>query len=863
MKYLNVNAGCSPFFAPHHDIEGSGRRGDFSRRTRYPAILDIFAARNDTGASMNRGRLIGALVFLVACEAAAVSLHAASSPSPPPGSPQTIKVVMDNNYPPYVFLDDGGNLQGILIDQWRLWERKTGIKAEIHAMDWGKALRRMESGEFDVIDTIFLNEPRRRIFDFSRPYAKLDVPVFFEKNISGITDASSLKGFPVAVKAGDAAVEYLEKRGADRLVPFDSYEEIIRAARDHKVSVFVVDKPPAMYFLYKMGIHDRFNVSAPLYTGEFHRAVLKGNRAILEIVEEGFARITPREQAGIERKWYGSPPLSALNLKYLVLAVVAGAGLILVLAGWNRSLRRSVERKTAELKEEMTLTAKQAEKLQASEENYRLVVENANDAILIARNGIILFANPRVSDLMGIPDIEITGRPFETLIHPEDRDKVARYHISRMRGEEVPMRYEFRAVSGSGDTLWFQNNVVITTWEGERATLSFLRDVTRQRKLEDQLAQSRKMEAIGRLAGGIAHDFNNLLSVIIGYSHLILSRLGEDEPFRKDLSEIQKAADRAADLTRQLLAFSRRQLLQPKVVCLNDTVSGMMTFLRRLIGEDIELSFSLQENLPPVLVDPGQVEQVILNLTINARDAMPHGGRLTIGTETVHLSEPFAQEHPPLAPGEHVVLSVSDTGAGMDQGTISKIFEPFFTTKEQGKGTGLGLSTVEGIVSQSKGHISVESEPGRGTTFRIYLPAVGEVPARNGETGQDKAVGGHETILVVEDDPGVQNLVRQVLSTGGYSVLVASNGEEAVRLSREREEPIHLLVTDVVMPGMSGRVLANRIVGQRPRVKVLYMSGYTDDAIGQHGVLEEGIELIEKPFSPAVFAKKVRKVLDA
>ncbi len=813
---------------------------------------------------MNRGRRIGVPVFLlVVFAAAAVSLHAAASPSPPQGSPRTIKVVMDDNYPPYVFHDNNGILQGILIDQWRLWERKTGIRAEIHAMAWGKALRRMGAGEFDVIDTIFLNEPRSRIFEFSKPYAKLDVPVFFDRNISGITDASSLKGFPVAVKTGDASVEYLAKRGADRLIPFDSYEDIVQAARDRKISVFVADKPPAMYFLYKMGIHDRFNVSAPLYTGEFHRAVLKGNSAILEKVEEGFARITAREREEIERKWYGSPPLSPRNLKYLVQGVVLGAVLILVLAGWNRSLRRSVARVAAELKEEMALTSKQAEELQSSEENYRLVVENANDGILIARNGTVLFANPRVAQILDVPEETIVGGTFVRFIHPDDRDRVERFHMARMRGEDAPARYEFRAISGAGETLWIQNSVVFTTWEGQQASLSFLRDVTGWRKLEDQLAQSRKMEAIGQLAGGVAHDFNNLLSVIIGYSHLVLNRPGGGEPFRKEVSEIRKAADRAADLTRQLLAFSRKQLLQPKVVSLNDVVKGMMTMLRRLIGEDIELSFSLQGDLPSVLVDPGQVEQVILNLTINARDAMPNGGTLTIGTETILLSESFIREHPPLAAVEHVVLSVSDTGTGMDQGTMSKIFDPFFTTKEHGKGTGLGLSTVEGIVSQSKGHITVESDPGRGTIFRIYLPAVEGIPSRDEEAGPEKPAGGQETILVVEDDPGVRNLVRQVLAINGYPVLVASNGEEALRVSREHREPIHLLVTDVVMPGMSGRVLANRIAWDRPGIKVLYMSGYTDNAIGQHGVLEEGIELIEKPFSPAVFAEKVRKALDA
>jgi PAS domain S-box-containing protein len=419
--------------------------------------------------------------------------------------------------------------------------------------------------------------------------------------------------------------------------------------------------------------------------------------------------------------------MSLAYLKFLALAALAASALALALAGWNRSLRKSVARKTAALREEMKLTSRQAEELRASEENYRRVVENASDGIIVAQEGKILFANPQVSKALGIPQGDLAGLSIEDLIHPEDRDRIAEIHGRRMRGENTLEQYEFRARTASGEPLWIQNKVVITTWEGGNAALAFLRDVTRQKKLEEQLVQSRKMEAIGQLAGGIAHDFNNLLSVIIGYTHLLLTRPGNGAPYSREIHEIHKAADRAADLTRQLLAFSRKQLLQPRVVSLNDIVSGMTGGLRRLIREDIELQSCLQGDLPPVRVDPGQVEQVILNLAVNARDAMPRGGKLVIGTKSIELSESFAQEHPPLQPGSHVVLSVTDTGTGMEKGIIRKIFEPFFTTKELGKGTGLGLATVEGIVSQSKGHVSVESEPGRGTTFKIYFPQAGKL----------------------------------------------------------------------------------------------------------------------------------------
>jgi len=503
------------------------------------------------------------------------------------------------------------------------------------------------------------------------------------------------------------------------------------------------------------------------------------------------------------------------------------------------------------------------EALRASEEKYRMVVENAGEAIIIAQDGLILFANPRVSEILGVPAEKIVGRPISCLIHPEDLDMVTAYHTKRMQGDQAPAYYEFRALTSAGEIVWLENSVVLTKWEGGRAALSFLRDITQQKRLETQLVQSQKMEAVGRLAGGIAHDFNNLLTVITGYVSLILCRLGNENPFHKEMVEIQKAAEKTADLTRQLLAFSRKQVLQPKIVSLNHIVSGMEILLRRLIGEDIELSIVLEKNVPTVMVDPGQIGQIVINLAVNARDAMPKGGKLTIETKIIDLDDSFAQENPSLLHGPHVVLSVSDTGVGMDRETMSKIFEPFFTTKEKGKGTGLGLSTAYGIVNQSRGHISAESIPGKGTTFRIYLPKTDGIETSSEEVRSEEAGGGEETVLVVEDEPVVRTLVTEILAAKGYPVLSAGSGEEATLLSRDFKGPIHLLVTDVVMTGMNGRDLADRISAERPGIKVLFMSGYTDDAIGHHGVLEDGIEFLSKPFSPATLVNKVRKILDA
>jgi len=382
---------------------------------------------------------------------------------------------------------------------------------------------------------------------------------------------------------------------------------------------------------------------------------------------------------------------------------------------------------------------------------------------------------------------------------------------------------------------------------------------------EKQLVQSQKLEAVGRLAGGISHDFNNLLTVILGYTDISKRSLQEGDPLLRNLEEISKASERASSLTRQLLAFSRKQVMQPKVFDVNTVVSDLRKMLRRMIGEDIELRVSLEPELGNIKADPVQLEQVIMNLVVNARDAMPKGGKLSIETSNVCLDESYAREHVSVVPGEYVMLAISDTGCGMDEETRQQIFEPFFTTKEPGKGTGLGLSMVYGIVRQSGGNIWVYSEEGTGTTFKIYFPRVTAEAQEYKRTNDSAEVPkGCETILLVEDAAPVRTLARQVLETAGYCVLEAESAEAALKVcERINGTRIDLLLTDVVMPGMSGNDMSRILLARQPDMPVLYMSGYTDDAIVQHGVLEPGINFLQKPFSPGALAVKVREVLDA
>jgi PAS domain S-box-containing protein len=395
---------------------------------------------------------------------------------------------------------------------------------------------------------------------------------------------------------------------------------------------------------------------------------------------------------------------------------------------------------------------------------------------------------------------------------------------------------------------------------GRQACLAMATDITERLRLEEQLRQVQRLESVGRLAGGVAHDFNNLLTVINGYAEMLFSEAGPDSSEREPLGQIRKAGDRAAELTRQLLAFSRRQVLQLSVLNLNAVVTETRSLLRRLIREDVRLTTELAPNLGLIQGDAGQLQQVIMNLAVNARDAMPDGGSLIIETTNVTLDEEHLAEHRELKAGEYVMLAISDTGIGMDEETRARIFEPFFTTKEMGKGTGLGLATVYGVVKQSGGWIWVYSEPGRGTTFKIYLPRTDKPESLAGKRAKTE-LRGSETILVVEDYAEVRALALSGLAGFGYSVHGASSGKEALAFCREFAGPIHLVVTDVVMTDMNGREVANQISQVRPDARILFMSGYTADVIAHHGVLDAGVEYLQKPFTPECLAEKVREVL--
>ena len=768
----------------------------------------------------------------------------------------TIKVVMDDNYPPYSFRGEDGILKGIVVDQWRLWERKTGGRAILQGRDWLEAQRSMEAREFDVIDTIFRNEKRDLIYDFSKPYADIPVPLFIHTDIRGIRGVKDLKGFMVAAKAGGNVIEVLKREGVTNIVEYPSYEKIVEAARDGQVKVFTVDRPPAMYYLNKMGIQDRFRETPPMYHGLFHRAVHRGERRLLARVEDGFSRISKEEYDEIDRRWQGSAIAGGGVWRYLMITVGSAAALCLALALWLAVLRRLVAQRTVQLQREIDARIAQEGLLRESELRFRSIFDASNEAIFVHEipSGRIVDVNQTSCEMFGYSHdrmVELSLDEVGSGVPPYTQAEALAFIEGAAAG--IRQLFEWQARKSDGSLFWIEVQMRrIAVGSVDRVVVT-ARDITRRKKVEEeraqlqeQLLQACKMESIGRLAGGVAHDFNNMLTVILGLAGLCMRKMPAEDPNYKCFDLIYQAASRSTDITKQLLAFSRKEAVAPREVDLNARVKESQKILARLISEAITITFTPCSDLWSVRIDPSQVDQILMNLAANANDAMPDGGELALETAKVHLD--FAGSFPceEAVPGDYVLLTVRDTGCGMDRDTMQHVFEPFFTTKEVGAGTGLGLATVYGIVAQNGGFIDLASEPGRGTVFKIYLPRY-EHEAEAVEEIEALRTRGAGTILVVEDEEMLLRTATHLLEEIGYSVIKADNPFTALAICEDPGIRIDMVLTDVVMPGMNGKEMSQRMKLTRPGLKTLFMSGYPAKVVESSGIVEQGMYYIKKP----------------
>jgi PAS domain S-box-containing protein len=580
----------------------------------------------------------------------------------------------------------------------------------------------------------------------------------------------------------------------------------------------------------------------------------------------------PASEAMATNQWFPIvfPTLSLIILArvddvYPHLAPSISALALVMVAARILTIQGRLARTEAELRLDIAERARTEQALRQSEEKYRGLFEQSPYGTFLAHpDGTIIDANTALVAMLGYKSKEeLMAQNLNRDIYENEEDRRSAIKKCEQRGQvdgiEVNWKKQDRAV-----IIVRMSGRIVRDANGRTKLYEVIaEDITERRSLEKQFLQAQKMEAVGRLAGGVAHDFNNALGVITGYSQLLAPTLTPDDPRRKQVEEIGKAGRRAASLTRQLLAFSRKQVIQPVLLDLNSVVTDIDKMLRRLIGEDIDLTIVRESKLKTVKADRGQMEQILMNLAVNARDAMPLGGKLIIETANVEVDEDYVRLHPFAKIGKYVVLSVSDTGCGIPQDVQAHLFEPFFTTKEPGKGTGLGLSTVYGIVKQNDGHICFYSEVGVGTTFRIYLPQLEVAAALPLQEVARPLPRGTETLLLAEDEDGMRELTRECLQNRGFMVLAAGNGKEALEIAQRHLGPIHMLLTDLIMPGMSGRELAQRFLRLRPKTKLLYMSGYTHDLVTQHGVLEPGTALIEKPFNTDALLTQVRGILDA
>ncbi|MCK5099577.1 MAG: transporter substrate-binding domain-containing protein [Desulfobacteraceae bacterium] len=778
-----------------------------------------------------------------------------------------------NNFPPMNLLDKDGNLKGFGCDLSDAVMKAVGVEIRhIHSSHWNEVLEWLDSGEADFIHDTGYTEARDKFLDYSKPIIEMPEMIFVRSDQYDITGLNSLKGKKVACVNKHISHLYLQKFPEISCYVVKTPVEGLYELISKKVDAFVYPKQIVLYLAQNLRLTDKIKTTGdPLRSLTWSMVVKDGNKELLTLLNDGIDKVRiSGEYDRIYDRWWGKRALAGYSehelriiTSIVVVISIAFVSLIaLILYSYKlRSGKKILEREISQ--------RKHAEKeLRESEERFDLAMKFANDGIVdwnIKTNEI--YYSPGWKKMIGYEDHEIKNKPSEwkRLTKPEDIKASQKMLNEVLERKRERFEKEFKMLHKDGhwvDVLARANVIFDEKDKGIRLVGTHV-DITDLKRMEAELRQAQKMESVGRLAGGVAHDFNNMLSVILGNTEMILEDADTANPFINNLQEIHKATKRSIDLTQQLLAFARKQTIAPKVLDLNKTIEGMLRMLRRLIGENIDLAWIPRKNLYTVKIDPSQIDQVMANLCVNARDSIKGVGKITIETNNISFDENYCHEHDGFKPGEFVMIAVSDNGCGMGTEILDNLFEPFFTTKDVSKGTGLGLATVYGIIKQNKGFINVYSEPDKGTSFKIYLPVhAGKVLKAQKQKAKKEALGGFETILLVEDEESILKMTTMMLERLGYSVLATSSPAKAIDSGEAHSGKINLLMTDVVMPEMNGRELAKKLLSRFPNLKCLFMSGYTANVIAHHGVLDEEVQFIQKPFSQQDLAIKVREVLD-
>ncbi len=770
------------------------------------------------------------------------------------------------NYYPGIFKDKDGQIKGFYVDALADIAKRENIRFEYVYGSWSEGLERIKSGEVDVLTSVAFTAERATYLDYGKTPLLTVWGELYTTLGSDIDSVLHVQGKKIAVMKGDFNGKYFMDLVGKFNIPcqfieMPGFEDVFRAIVDKTVDAGVVNSTFGAAKQKEYSLRSTGVVFNPF---DIFFAVGKGkNSELIALFDRNLENWRHQENSVFNQarqKWsHGAVGKMRIIPPWLKNSIIGLAVLVFIASFFIVMLQKQVKKATADILESKAV-------LRESESTLRNYIENSPAGIFVAdENGHYLEINPAACLITGYSREELLGMTILDIVSPELVDlNIQKFSQLKLTG---CLKFELEFVHKSGRSGCMLLSAVKLP---DSRYMGFATDITEAKKaeqekavLEAQLQQAQKMESVGRLAGGVAHDFNNMLGVILGHADMALMGMDPSEPFYADFMEIRHAAERSADLTRQLLAFARKQTVSPRRLDLNEIVESMFKMLQRLIGEDISLIWKPEENLWKVNVDPSQIDQILANLCVNARDSIVNIGSITIETKNISAFTNLNSYHADFEPGEYVCLSVSDDGCGMDKNTQLQIFEPFFTTKGIGEGTGLGLSSVYGAVKQNNGYINVYSEPGLGSKFSIYLPRYMEIVEPVSDIALPELITtGHETILLVEDEESILRMAAKMLEIKGYTVLQANTPEEALQLAAENSEVIKLLITDVVMPEINGRDLAKQLLTLYPQFKALFMSGYTADVIARRGVLDHGVSYIQKPFSLNELSLKVREVLD-